>query len=238
VNRLSIFPGSLVLTLFPAFSSLDARGATERMESLYARSVKFLLLILGPIVAVLIVLARDILRLWLGADFSTNSTLVLQILAVGILLNSLAYLPLALIQGVGRPDVAARFHLFELPLYAFLLWFGVTRMGIPGAALAWTVRVGCDALLLFGGAAWLKMASLRSLVDHGILRGFAAIFLFGVLLWLPLRHGSALWTKLVLSTAMLLPYAAGSWRFVLDDADRDFLAGSVGRALASFGVGR
>ena len=238
VSRLSIFPGSLVLTLFPAFSSLEAQGAKERLERLYSRSVKFLLLILGPIVVLLAVLARDILGLWLGADFSAKSTLVLQILSIGILLNCLAYLPLALIQGVGRPDVAARFHLFELPLYIVLLWFGVTRMGIPGAALAWTVRVGCDALLLFGGVVWLKIASLRSLTDHGILRGAGAVVLLAIFLTLPMRYGLGLWSKVILSAAMLLPFAAASWRFVLDNSDRAFLAGSFGRALAAIGVGQ
>jgi O-antigen/teichoic acid export membrane protein len=234
VGRLTIFPASLVLTLFPAFSSLEAQGARERLENLHARAIKFLLLTLGPLLALLIVLAPEILRLWLGADFAAQSTLVLQILAVGVLVNSLACLPLALIQGLGRPDVAAKFHIFELPVYAILLWFLIQRMGIAGAALAWSFRVALDALLLFGASWRLQFASLRSLVENGILRSLAAVLLLAAALALVTKDEMLLLTKVALCATLLLPFALGSWRLVLDDADRGFLAGSFGRVLAAF----
>jgi hypothetical protein len=77
---------------------------------------------------------------------------VLQWLAAGVFLNSLAQVPLALVQGVGRPDLTAKLHLLELPLYVLGLWWLISTFGIVGAAIAWTLRVGLDAAVLFGMA--------------------------------------------------------------------------------------
>ena len=97
-----------------------------------------------------VALAQDGLKLWLGAEFAEHSYRVLQVLAVGVFINSLALVPFALVQGVGRPDVTATLHLIELPVYLGLLWWLISTRGIEGAAIAWTARVAVDALFLFG----------------------------------------------------------------------------------------
>jgi hypothetical protein len=45
------------------------------------------------------------------------------------------------------------FHLIELPLYAAAAWVLIEAYGVAGAALAWTLRVTLDAVLL-GAAMW------------------------------------------------------------------------------------
>ena len=70
-----------------------------------------------------IALAQDGLRLWLGPEFAQHSFRVLQWLAVGVFINSLAQVPFSLLQGVGRPDITATLHLIELPLYLGVLWW-------------------------------------------------------------------------------------------------------------------
>lgn len=148
VTRLWILPSSLVMTLFPVFSALG-QTSKEAIAGLYSRSIKYLFLIMGPLVLFLIVFAEEILRLWLGTEFAEKSTIVFQILAIGVLVNSLAYIPYGLLQGLGRPDITAKFHFLELLLYLPLAWFLVKDMGIVGGALSWTIRVALDAFLLF-----------------------------------------------------------------------------------------
>lgn len=155
ITRLWIFPASLVNSLFPAFSAMEAGGARGTMTTMYSRSLKYLLLIMGPVVFIVILFARDVLLLWLGGDFAAKSTLVFQILAMGVLINSLGQVPFALIQGAGRPDITAKFHLLELPLYIGLLWLFLLHAGIEGAAMAWTIRVTIDALFLLIVSGWL-----------------------------------------------------------------------------------
>jgi O-antigen/teichoic acid export membrane protein len=97
-----------------------------------------------------IALAQDGLKLWLGPEFAEHSFRVLQLLAVGVFINSLALVPFTLLQGAGRPDLTATLHLIELPLYLGLLWWLISTRGIEGAAMAWTARVTVDGLFLFG----------------------------------------------------------------------------------------
>jgi len=234
VNRLGIFPGSLVLTLFPAFSSLDAWGKRETLEKLYARSVKFLLLCVGPLLVLIMVFAHDILRLWLSNDFASKSTLVMQILAAGVLLNALALVPFTLIQGLGRPDVTAKFHLLELPLYVATLWFLVDRMGINGAALAWTLRVGLDALLLFIAARKLKFASLHALVEEGFVSSMLAVLGLGAVLVLTLWMTPALPTQIALTALWLSIFVMGTWVLVLKTVEKEVLISALGRVTAQF----
>lgn len=148
VTRFTLFPVALMGVMFPAFSASFAQDG-ERTALLYSRSVKSLFLLLFPLMLCTVALAQDGLRLWLGAEFAEHSFHVLQCLAVGVFINSLAYVPSAFLQGAGRPDLTAALHLIELPLYLGLLWWMISTCGIEGAALAWTGRVAVDALFLF-----------------------------------------------------------------------------------------
>jgi len=67
VARLWVFPGSLGATLFPAFSSLAPHDRAARLGFLLSRTFKWLLLGVGPVVAILVAFARDFLQLWLVA---------------------------------------------------------------------------------------------------------------------------------------------------------------------------
>jgi O-antigen/teichoic acid export membrane protein len=148
VTKFLLLPVALMGVMFPAFSASFAQDG-ERTALLYGRSVKTLFLALFPVMLCTVALAQDGLKLWLGLEFAQQSFRVLQFLAVGVFLNCLAYAPIALLQGVGRPDLTAALHLIELPLYLCLLWWLISMRGIEGAAIAWSTRAAVDALLLF-----------------------------------------------------------------------------------------
>ena len=111
------------MVLFPAFSTLNGSGDKKKLGELFMRSIKYILLISGIISLIVILFAKNILLLWLGNSFAEHSVLVLQILSAGVLINSIAHVPYNLIQGIGRPDLTAKFHLIELPFYIFIAWF-------------------------------------------------------------------------------------------------------------------
>jgi O-antigen/teichoic acid export membrane protein len=122
------------------------------MVRLFARGMKYIALTLFPITLGIAGFAHEGLQWWLGDEFALHSTSVLQCLAVGVFVNGLAQVFATLIQGVGRPDLSAKLHLFELPIYLFALWWAIENHGIVGAAIAWTGRVILDGVLLF----WLS----------------------------------------------------------------------------------
>ena len=151
VTKLWLIPGALVSVLFPAFSTSFVQDY-NRTGILFRQGVKYLFLGLFPFTLIIVTLAHEGLDIWLGPDFVENSTRVLQWLAVGVFINSLAHIPFALVQGVGRPDLTAKLHLSELPIYLFAVWWLIGAYGIEGAAIAWVGRVAVDALILFAMA--------------------------------------------------------------------------------------
>jgi O-antigen/teichoic acid export membrane protein len=223
VTRLWIIPASLVAALFPAFSTLAGQGQRERLASLLARSMKWVLLTLGPAVVIIAAFARDILQLWLGLDFAQESTAALQILAVGVLVSSMVQVQYALVQALGRPDLAAKFHLAQLPLYALLVWWLVGVWGATGAALAQSIRLTVEALLLLGVACRLAALPFYSLISDKVLQSSLFFFLcVGVTIGisnLPL----AMWLRLIGFGAVFWAVGAAVWRYSLDRQDRDQL---------------
>lgn len=169
-TKLWILPTSLMTTLFPAFSASAGRGDLDWIRNALIRSTKLLLLGVGPIAIILIFFAHTILNFWLGARFAAEGTVPLQILAVGVLINSLAQAPYNLLLGVGRPDITAKFHLLELPLHVGLGWVLVSRFGLAGAALVWALRVSLDFVLLTVAACRVVRISLRFLANRDMRR--------------------------------------------------------------------
>jgi O-antigen/teichoic acid export membrane protein len=101
-----------------------------------------------PVVGAVIAFSRFGLGVWLGVKFATEAHTVLAILAIGILFNSSAQLPYAVIQARGNARLTAAIHVSEFILYAPILILLVKSFGIGGAAAAWSLRALLDFLLL------------------------------------------------------------------------------------------
>jgi O-antigen/teichoic acid export membrane protein len=170
--------------------------------------------VLFPIMLCTVALAQDGLKLWLGAEFAEHSFRVLQWLGVGVFLNSLALVPFTLLQGVGRPDLTARLHLIELPLYLGLLWWLIGTRGIEGAAVAWTVRVAADALFLFGLARRFLLGNSRIRL-RTVLLPVVALLTLGLA---ALLHGPIVKGLFLLGT--ILCYVVVTWFRILTPEER------------------
>lgn len=235
ITKAWVLPASLVATLFPAFSSLDAGGAKDKVEEICVRSLKSLVLLMGPCVLLVMVFAPSILRLWLGADFAVHSTAVLQIFCAGTFATSLAYIPYFLLQGVGRPDLTAKFHLLEVPFYAVALWVLLPWLGLKGAALAWTFRLCLDAVFLFGAAFSLRLISLHSFLRGALQKALLTVVALGVSLLLPAMAGIGLPTQVMWSGILLLLFAIAAWKYVLDPKEKSLFHSAAGQAFAFMG---
>lgn len=208
ITKLWLIPASLAGVLFPAFSEALAVSDRTRVMSLYERSIVSTFVILFPLVLGAVLFAHEILGIWLGADFSSHSAVILQIFAIGVFTNSLANMPYALLQASGRPDLTAKVHLIEAPCYIGALIWAIRAHGLVGAALAWTVSLSIEAAVLFF-----------------LLRGFLA-----PKLWATLTASTAamiaactvteIWSKALFFIACLGVFAAITWRWTLDDSLR------------------
>lgn len=213
VIKLLILPRAWIAVLFPSFAGGYRQRPIETAE-LFLRSCRYLIFALFPIVAGVVTLAPEFLRLWLGEDFAQGSAPVMRLLTIGVFLHSLAFVPMSLLQAVGRPDYAAKLNLIELPLYlvgsSTLIYF----FGIAGAGAAWLVRAGVD--VYFG-----SRFSLRLLGQPlaGLLR-FKCIAVVDVLALSLLSLPSPLWMRLLAGPALVAAHLVGSWRWLLEEGDR------------------
>lgn len=168
VARLLIVPASIVGALFPELSRLHGQGNARRMLELAARGIRYTLLAVGPLAVLLIAVAPGVLRVWLGGEYAEAGATALRILAIGIVINAAAHLPISVLQGVGRPELPARFHLLEVPVHAVLAVVLISLWGVSGAAAAWTLRVSLDAGLLLWAMSWAAPGTQQALRAEGV----------------------------------------------------------------------
>ncbi|CAN5442140.1 O13/O129/O135 family O-antigen flippase [soil metagenome] len=149
--RVLILPSALTGALFPRFASLLADDMPTA-RALYLRCVAWVAAVLLPVCIAAAFASHWGLARWLGVEFADRSAPIAAILAMGLLLNGVAFVPFAAIQAAGLARITAQLHLCEAVFYFPLLLYGLHAFGLPGAAMAWTVRVGIDLALL----AWLS----------------------------------------------------------------------------------
>lgn len=219
VTKLWVVPIALTGVLFPLFSA-GYSSDLSRTSRLFWKAVKYVFAIMLPVAVLLDYAGRELLLLWLGASFAENSTFVLQLLAIGVFLNSVAQIPSAFIQGVGRPDLKAKIHLFELPLFVGFLWWCVSQFGIEGAAVAFLVRIAVDAVLFF--LACFSVVPEIQLPDVASL--VLLILLSSIVLIFPMLVQSV--EVRLIAMAILVPtIGLGIWYVLLDSEDRAFFKG-------------
>ncbi|MGQ9371738.1 oligosaccharide flippase family protein [Azospirillum sp. A39] len=151
VSRLLFIPIALAGALFPAAAAAGSARPDRLADFLETGGTA----VLGAFLAVLAgaqLLGPAVLTLWLDGEFARHAAPLLAILALGVFFGALAFVPLSVIQGVGRPDLTARLHLVELPLYMAALHAAAAAHGLTGAAVAWAVRAAIDMLVLFAMA--------------------------------------------------------------------------------------
>jgi O-antigen/teichoic acid export membrane protein len=130
---------------------------------------------------------------------------------------------------MGRPELSAKLHLVELPLYLTALWAGIHYFGILGAAVAWTGRMVVDGMVLF----WITH---RVLGDDGALTrrmGGRLLTALAVLL-VPLIF-SGLGARVGVVAALLAAYVVIAWSIILDDGERLRVRELAGLAAAGRG---
>lgn len=220
VTKLTLIPSALSAVLFPAFSTMIANDRT-RVGELFGQGVKYIFLAIFPLVLVAVTLANEILTLWLDKEFADNSTLVLQILSIGILINSIAHLPSALIQGAGRPDITAKLNIIELPFYLLILWFLLEKFGILGAAVAWSVRVGIDTILMYFVTIKIFPETTR------IAKHMSLSLILGLLLLFAAFFPSGIMQKVIFLVFFLSFFVTISWMLLLSMDERKQLVGII-----------
>jgi O-antigen/teichoic acid export membrane protein len=147
-SKLSLLTGSAMAASLPRL--VERRKDADLTElAKIAKASGALVVGLGYVPSILlIVFGYEILHLWLGQNPPTETTLTLQILAVGSSVNSLAQVNFALLQVFGGEREGALIQLVQLPLLAILLLVLVPTFGVVGASAAVAMRLVIDAVTI------------------------------------------------------------------------------------------
>ncbi len=222
ISRVLIIPGAVGAVIFPALASaynVD-RG---QMVRVYRTAGRAIFAGVFPVALVAACFAPELLRLWLGGAFPERSSLVLRVFTIGIAFNSLAYVPYALVQSVGRSDLTAKTHIAELVVYIALL-FGMIKVGgINGAAVAWTARVFLDCVILTALALRVAHEPVRAWMSE-----YAPMMALLATLFAVSALPSFVWRSCA-GAALGGVFATFVWRHWIGDLPAGFLQGLLRR---------
>jgi O-antigen/teichoic acid export membrane protein len=180
VTKVWLITAAVLPVLFPAMTAALASDRAAAVR-LFDRGAMLLLALVTPVLLVMVVFALPGISWWVNPAFGADAAPSLQWLAAAMAMNIVAQVALALVQAAGRPDLAAKFHMAELPLYAALLWLLVGRFGALGAALAWGARVVIDAVLLLAAAARVVPEAAGAVRRAALAGAAATIVLVGAI---------------------------------------------------------
>jgi O-antigen/teichoic acid export membrane protein len=198
--------------LYPAYVSALTEGGTAMVRQLYGHALRLTLLVLAPLAAVIVALARPFVVAWLAQPVP-EVILGLHWLTVGWAFVGLAAVASVGLQALGRPFWTTVFSLYNLltNLLLAVLWVPVWGYGgliaanllaITSSAaltqLVFAYAVGSSPLL------WIRMLSPGVLIWLSALAGLWAWFGSR---W-PHPHVPGL---LLLGGGFLLVYAGGLW---------------------------
>ena len=218
VTKLLIVPAAVVGVFFPAFAAMFTSNR-PRTALLFDRATRFVLIVVFPATLLLVAFAHEVLLAWVGPEFAQRSAVAMQLLAAGVLINSFAQAPFALLQATRRADLTAKLHLAELPVYALMIVVLGRRFGVAGVALAWTLRVSIDTLLL----SWLTRRQLPEIVsalDRSLVwLGVMTAILFGV------QMADSVVVRAIVASVVLVVFSAAAWLALLTPTERGVVIG-------------
>jgi O-antigen/teichoic acid export membrane protein len=152
VTRLNIVPTAMVRTLFPRLSAVTR----DHADLITQQSLEFLNGAFTPVALVAMFVLGPFLHVWVGNEIASVAAPVGRILIVSVWLVGQANVTRIMIQSQVNPAVAAQVGVFELPIFAAALWFGIKYFGLTGAAVAVAGRA------LFDYAVLLRLSAIRA----------------------------------------------------------------------------
>lgn len=179
LSRLPALPVAMMNVFFPMLARLhlhDEAVGNSILTTVRA-SIRMLFAAWVPLMLLCVLFGEKVLIWWVGVDIAVESAGVWRWLAIGVLVNGFAHVPYALLQSAGRTDITAKLHMLELLPYFIFLWWALANHGITGAAMAWTLRVIVDTLLLYAGA-WRLFPVLSYLCRRTLLSLTVMVIVF------------------------------------------------------------
>ncbi len=148
ISRSSIVYGSITSVFFPAFSYWNKNKKYEEFSNALGVLYNLMFTGMGIIVGCVILVAPDFLNIWIGPEFKLHATLILQILAIGILFVSIGIIPTRALLATNNERFVAIYYTIQSILYLIVSYIAILLSGILGGAIVFTVRAVVEAVFL------------------------------------------------------------------------------------------
>jgi O-antigen/teichoic acid export membrane protein len=140
-SKIQGFIGAAVNVIFPASSELFGTGQSERLQKMYSESTRVVIMA-GFILAVpLFVFAHTFLLHWLGADFASKGTVVMQLLVPTYFILGVTGVAWSMCLGAGRAKINAFFAVLTAVLNVAFIFAFYKTWGLNGIAFAYLLAV-------------------------------------------------------------------------------------------------
>ena len=215
VIRLMVIPVALSGVLFPVFSA-SFFSNPNITKKIFLRGAKFIFLLMYPSVLLIITFSYEGIKIWLGSGFANKSSLVLQLLAIGILMNSISVIPTNFFEGIGKPKIPTLIILTELPFYLFSMWFSINHFGINGAAVIFMGNAIINVAILYFFANKLYSIRFKSknveFLSIALIIGLVFPFLI-----------SDIYLKVIFAICFVTVFTVIAWKYFLSSEEKVFV---------------
>ncbi|HSU28957.1 MAG TPA: flippase [Chitinophagaceae bacterium] len=224
-NMTTMFTLAIGQTLIPAFSQLLGPGNKEHLNALFSRTFRGCLMTAPPIIMVLIVIAKPFFTIWAGEEFGRESIYPFYILMLGIFFSLIMFIPNSILLAFGKTSLFAKVYWIEMIPYAGLAWILISRFGIPGAAMAWSIREIFNSYIFFRFSR--KYAGISySIRDHADKYFLTFLILVPPVLFALLVNNFSGWLFIIVP-ASLFTYLFLAWKFLVQAEERQWVTGKI-----------
>lgn len=163
-----MLPSAVAGTLMPAASHLEGSGRHHRLRRIYLQSTRYIMLLSGLPYAFLIFFAPQLMEVWVGPGYDASAR-VMQVLALGTLVNLFTGSGTACVRGMGLPGYEIRYMGLSAGILLALAPLFIHLGGIYGAAWAYTLSQATGSLYFLHRVNGLFHVSRHEFTDMAVI---------------------------------------------------------------------
>jgi O-antigen/teichoic acid export membrane protein len=148
VENLEKFIWAAIAVLIPVISSHEALMNTESNKTLYVTGSKYIFMLTGPVLIVLLIAGDEFIGLWMGAEYIKDSGQVLKILLVGYIFSLTQLMAHGILKGISKHKILAYILCFQVSLNLAVSIILAPIYGINGVAIGTTIPILISNIIL------------------------------------------------------------------------------------------
>jgi O-antigen/teichoic acid export membrane protein len=235
-NMTNMFTLAIGQTLIPAFSQMLAPEKKSALNLLFSRSFRGCIILLLPACMFLLVIAQPFFTLWAGQEYGINSTTPFYILMAGVFFSLMMYIPNSILLANGRTGLFAKTYSIQVVPYFALAYLLISKYGIAGAALTWSIREIFNSILFY----WFskKYTGISYQFNIKIIHIIAAIFFLAIpVVYARGMNNFSFWNIPVVISCVGV-YFFIVWKYLITNAEQVILKNKITPLLSTIGIKR